>query len=215
MASDNKSLGRFISTASCRRRARAAGRGDVRPRRERHPQRLGARQGDRERAEDYDHGRRRALERRSREAAAEAELHAEEDRKRRDEIEIRNTADSLAYQAEKTVRENADKNRRRVKSEVDGKIAAVRSALQSADADGIRSATESLSETMQKIGQAVYGSQQAEQQPGGEPGAEGPAEEGTSRGIPGSVGLVAWRLVTGCWLNETAGRFRPAAPVSR
>ena len=111
----------------------------------------------------------------------EAELHADEDRKRRDEIEVRNTADSLAYQAEKTVRENADKIDAELKSEVDGRIAAVRSALQSADADGIRSATESLSETMQKIGQAVYGAQQAEQQPG-EPGPEGPAEEGTVEG---------------------------------
>ncbi len=112
----------------------------------------------------------------------EAELHAEEDRKRRDEIEIRNTADSLAYQAEKTVRENADKIDAGLKSEVEGRIAAVRSALQSSDADGIRSATEALSETMQKIGQAVYGAQQAEQQPGGEPGGEGPAEEGTVEG---------------------------------
>jgi molecular chaperone DnaK len=112
----------------------------------------------------------------------EAELHAEEDRKRRDEIEVRNTADSLAYQAEKTVRENAEKIDAELKSEVDGKIAAVRSALQSADADGIRSATEALSETMQKIGQAVYGAQQAEQAPPGEAGPEGPAEEGTVEG---------------------------------
>jgi len=112
----------------------------------------------------------------------EAELHAEEDRKRRDEIEVRNTADSLAYQAEKTVRENAEKIDAELKSEVDGKIAAVRSALQSADADGIRSATEALSETMQKIGQAVYGAQQAEETPPGEAGPEGPAEEGTVEG---------------------------------
>ncbi len=112
----------------------------------------------------------------------EAELHADEDRKRRDEIEIRNTADSLAYQAEKTVRENAEKIDAELKSEVEGRIAAVRSALQSADADGIRSATEALSETMQKIGQAVYGAQQPEPGPGGEPGPEGPAEEGTVEG---------------------------------
>jgi len=112
----------------------------------------------------------------------EAELHAEDDRKRREEIEIRNTADSLAYQAEKTVRENADKIDAELKSEVDGKIAAVRSALQSGDADGIRSATEALSEAMQRIGQAVYGAQAAEQAPGAEPGQEGPAEEGTVEG---------------------------------
>jgi molecular chaperone DnaK len=116
----------------------------------------------------------------------EAELHATEDKARRDEIEIRNTADSLAYQAEKTVRENADKIDAELKSEVEGKIAAVRSALQSGGADSIRSATESLSETMQKIGQAVYSAQGAAGEPGangaGEPGAEGAAEEGTVEG---------------------------------
>jgi molecular chaperone DnaK len=117
----------------------------------------------------------------------EAELHAEEDRKRRDEIEVRNMADSLSYTAEKTVRENADKIDDALKSEVEGKIAAVRSQLQSGDADGIRRATEDLSETMQRIGQAVYGSQPPPDggAPGegpSEPGGEGPAEEGTVEG---------------------------------
>ncbi len=114
----------------------------------------------------------------------EAELHAEEDRQRRDEIEVRNQADSLAYTAEKTVRENADKIDEALKSEVEGKIAAVRSALQSGSADVIRSATGELGDTMQKIGQAVYGAQA-----GGEPGGfegegapEGSAEEGTVEG---------------------------------
>jgi molecular chaperone DnaK len=114
----------------------------------------------------------------------EAELHATEDKARREEIEIRNTADSLAYQAEKTVRENAEKIDAELKSEVEGKIAAVRSALQSAGTDTIRSATESLSETMQKIGQAVYGAQGAPEGsgPGPEPEVEGHAEEGTVEG---------------------------------
>ncbi|MHB8376528.1 MAG: molecular chaperone DnaK [Dehalococcoidia bacterium] len=115
----------------------------------------------------------------------EAELHAAEDKKRRDEIEVRNTADSLAYTAEKTVRENADKIDAALKSEVEGKVAAVRSQLQSGDADGIRSATEALSEAMQRIGQAVYGAQQpppADGAAGEHPGAQGPAEEGTVEG---------------------------------
>jgi molecular chaperone DnaK len=118
----------------------------------------------------------------------EAEAHADEDRQRRDEIELRNTADSLAYQAEKLVRENADKIDADLKSEVEGRTAAVRSALQSGDAGSIQSATNELSESMQKMGQAVYGAQGAEQ---GEPGAngasedageQGPAEEGTVEG---------------------------------
>jgi molecular chaperone DnaK len=120
----------------------------------------------------------------------EAELHASEDKQRREEIEIRNTADSLAYQAEKTVRENADKIDAELRSEVEGKIAAVRSALQGGGADTIRSATESLSETMQKIGQAVYGAQSGASGEPGEPGADGASaggeqaapEEGTVEG---------------------------------
>jgi len=111
----------------------------------------------------------------------EAELHAEEDRKRRDEIEVRNQADSLAYTAEKTVRENADKIDEALRSEVEGKIAAVRSQLQSGDATTIRSAVDELSAAMQKIGQAVYGAQ------GGEPGADGAAEGGEGQPEEGTV----------------------------
>jgi molecular chaperone DnaK len=115
----------------------------------------------------------------------EAELHAAEDKQRREEIEVRNQADSLAYQAEKIIRENADKIDAELKSEVEGKVAAVRSQLQSGDAAGIRSAMEALTEAMQRIGQAVYGAQGApgpDGAPGGQPGGEGPAEEGTVEG---------------------------------
>ncbi|HYM15254.1 MAG TPA: molecular chaperone DnaK [Dehalococcoidia bacterium] len=117
----------------------------------------------------------------------EAELHAEEDRKRREEIEVRNTADTLAYQAEKILRENGDKVDAELRSEVEGKVAAVRSQLQSGDAATIRSATDALSEAMQRIGEAVYGAQGAPA--GGGPGPEpevrpgdGQAEEGTVEG---------------------------------
>jgi len=115
----------------------------------------------------------------------EAELHAEEDRQRRDEIELRNQADSLAYQAEKTLREHGDKIDAELKSEVEGKVAAVRSQLQSGNADTIRPVVEALSEALQRIGQAVYGAQAAEAgqgAEGAEPGAEGQAEEGTVEG---------------------------------
>ena len=116
----------------------------------------------------------------------EAEMHAAEDKERREDIEIRNTADSMAYQAEKTLRENADKIPPDLKSEVEGKVAAVRSALQSGTTDTIRSATNELGEAMQRIGQAVYGAQGAPSPDGtgpeGEPGAEAPAEQGTVHG---------------------------------
>src|SRR3990172_1758042 len=107
----------------------------------------------------------------------EAEVHAGEDRQRREEIELRNSADSLAYGAEKTLRDNADKIPADLKTEVEGKVQAVRTALQGADVDAVRRATDDLNRSMQKIGEAVYG------QPGeGAPGPAGPAEEGTVEG---------------------------------
>ncbi|MDI6857310.1 MAG: molecular chaperone DnaK [Dehalococcoidia bacterium] len=112
----------------------------------------------------------------------EAELHAEEDRRRRDEIETRNMADSLAYNAEKILREQAERIPADIKSEVEGKVAAVRNALQSGGIDQIRSAMNELSEAMQKIGAAAYGGAAgAETPPGGGEGAP-PPEEGTVEG---------------------------------
>ena len=86
----------------------------------------------------------------------EAELHAQEDRRKKEEVEVRNTADSLAYQAERTIAEHGDKVPEELRSEVNAKIEAVRSALNSGDVESMRRATEELSAAMQKIGQAVY-----------------------------------------------------------
>ena len=110
----------------------------------------------------------------------EAEQHAAEDAKRREEIEVRNSADSLAYTAEKTLRDYGDKVPADVKQEIDTKIANVKSALQGQDINSIRNAMQELSQAMQKVGASVY--QQPEQPPpgGGEPG--GGEEEGTVEG---------------------------------
>jgi len=114
----------------------------------------------------------------------EGEMHAAEDAKRREEIETRNAADTLAYTAEKTLREQKDKIPSDLNQEVESKVQAVRSALQGTDTDAVRQATQELSETMQKIGAAVYGQQPPP--PGGEaPGEETPPgkeEEGTVEG---------------------------------
>ncbi len=87
----------------------------------------------------------------------EAELHAEEDRKRREDVELRNNADNLAYQAEKILRENGDKVPAELKSEVEGKVSATREALKGNDTEAIRRNFNELSESLQKIGAAVYG----------------------------------------------------------
>jgi molecular chaperone DnaK len=111
----------------------------------------------------------------------EAEMHASEDTKRREEIETKNMADSLAYQAEKLLRDNKDKVPADLNTEADEKIAAVKSALNGTDTEAIKKATEELNATMQKIGQAVY-SQQQPPPPGGEapppPGGEEGGKEG-------------------------------------
>jgi molecular chaperone DnaK len=109
----------------------------------------------------------------------EAEAHAAEDVKRREEVEARNMADNLAYTAEKALRDHKDKISDEVKQEIEGKIAAVRTALQGKDINSIRNAMQELSQAMQKVGSAVYG-QPGEQPPGGQ---QGPGEgEDTTEG---------------------------------
>jgi molecular chaperone DnaK len=108
----------------------------------------------------------------------EAEQHAAEDANRKEEVEVRNSADSLAYTAEKTLRDQGDKISADVKQEIDAKIASVKSALQGTDVDAIRNAMQELSQAMQKIGTAAY-QQPGQPPPSGEkPGGEGPGEGG-------------------------------------
>jgi len=117
----------------------------------------------------------------------EAEVHAAEDTKRREEIETKNMADTMAYQAEKTLRDNKDKIPEDLNKEAEEKIAAVKSALQGTDIDAIKKATQDLNESMQKIGQAVYQQQPPPPPPGEEPppadeGGKGGEDEGTVEG---------------------------------
>jgi len=102
----------------------------------------------------------------------DAEMHAAEDSKRREEVEARNMADTLAYTAEKTLRDHKDKIPAELNKEVETKVSAVRSALQGADIAAIKKATQELNEVMQKVGTAVY-----QQQPPPPPGGEAPPEQ--------------------------------------
>ncbi len=114
----------------------------------------------------------------------EAVAHADEDRRRREEIELRNQADSLAYTAEKTVRENAERLPDDVKSDVEAKVQAVRQALQGDSIDEVGRTSAALAEAVQRVGASVYGAG-AEAGAGEtppEPGPEGGAEEGTVEG---------------------------------
>ena len=123
----------------------------------------------------------------------ESEVHAAEDAKRREEVETYNAADTLAYTAEKTLREQKDKIPSDLNQEVENKVAAVRSALQGTDTEAIRQATQELNESLQKVGAAVYQQQQQQPPPGGEapPGGETPpggeAPPGKEGGDEGTV----------------------------
>jgi len=116
----------------------------------------------------------------------EAEVHAAEDAKHREEIETRNTADNMAYTAEKTLRDYKDKIPSDLNKEIESKVAAVRSALQGKDINSIRQATQELSNAMQKVGASVYQQQQQPPPPppGSQPppGGKGGGEEGTVEG---------------------------------
>ncbi|MFU8796877.1 MAG: Hsp70 family protein, partial [Dehalococcoidia bacterium] len=114
----------------------------------------------------------------------EAQQHAAEDATRKEEIEVRNNADSLAYTAEKTLRDHGDKIPDATKKDIDGKIAAVKTALQGQDTGAIRNAMQELSEAMQKVGESVYqqpGQAPPEGQETGEQAPEG-GDEGTVEG---------------------------------
>ena len=113
----------------------------------------------------------------------EAEAHRDEDSKRKEQIEVRNTADSAVYTAEKALRDAGDKVPANVKDDVNAKISAVRSALQGQDARAIQKATTDLAQAAQAIGSAMYG--KGEPQPpqqGGPGGPGGPSGPGSSGG---------------------------------
>ncbi len=105
----------------------------------------------------------------------DAERHSQEDKDRKDEVETRNSADSLIYQAEKLLREQGDKVPGDIKGEVEGKIAACRSALQGQDMTQLRRTVQELSESLQKVGAAMY--EQPGSPPPGEEGEQQPPDE--------------------------------------
>src|SRR6266508_1314397 len=106
----------------------------------------------------------------------EAEANAAEDAKRREEIEERNRADSLAYQAEKIVRESGDKLPADLKGEVEEKTKALQDALKANDMPQVRESQTALQDALNRAGQAVYTAAQAAE--GAEAGAEAPGPDG-------------------------------------
>ena len=93
----------------------------------------------------------------------EAEAHAEEDKKRREDAETRNSAEQQAYSVEKLLKDNKDKLPESVHSEVSGAVDGLKKALEGEDIEPVKTAQEKLNEVAQKIGEALYQHEQAEQ----------------------------------------------------
>lgn len=104
----------------------------------------------------------------------EAEAHKAEDDKKKELIEVRNQAESLIYQSEKALKDTGDKVSAEVKSDVEEKIKLAKESLEAEDLDTIKKATEELSTSTSKIGEAMY-QQQSSEQP--QSSAEEPAQE--------------------------------------
>jgi molecular chaperone DnaK len=106
---------------------------------------------------------------------ADAEKYAEEDARRREEAEVRNRADSLAYTTEKFLAENSDKVPDDIKSEVEAAITDLKKALEGTDTDAIKEASEKAAQVSQKMGTAIYAQAQANA-PEGEAGSDAAAD---------------------------------------
>ncbi len=104
----------------------------------------------------------------------DAEEHASEDTKRREDAETRNSAETFAYSTEKILSDNEDKVPAEVADDVKEAIAEVRKALEGDDAVAVKTAHDSLVEKAQKIGEAIY---KAEQESGADSGADAPTGE--------------------------------------
>ena len=108
----------------------------------------------------------------------DAEAHADDDKRRREEADVRNQAESLVYQTEKFVKDNEEKVPAEVKSKVEAAIAEANEALKGNDTAAIKSAVEKLGTESQALGEAIYASATADaaagdgQAPGGDQGAD-------------------------------------------
>ena len=110
----------------------------------------------------------------------EAEIHAAEDKKKKEKVELKNTAETLIYTTEKTLREFGDKVKAEDKKEIEEKIEALKKVKDSDDLEAIKKASQDLSSAVQKIGAAMYQQQKASEQ-------QAPSAEGQEKKDDGNV----------------------------
>ena len=116
-------------------------------------------------------------------AVKEAEQFAADDKKKREEVDIRNGADQMVFQTEKMLKENGDKLPADVKSDAEAKLNDLKTAVQSGNVDDIKAKQEALSQVFEKMYQAAAAAQQAA---GAQPGADA----GAANAKPNDDGVV-------------------------
>jgi len=114
----------------------------------------------------------------------EAETHANDDKKRKEEVETRNLADSLCYTAEKALKDAGDKVSEDIKKSIEDKVKDIRDNLQTASVENLKQKTKDLSDELQKIGQSMYESQQNNPQ---DKGPENNTRESDEEPVEGEV----------------------------
>ncbi len=128
----------------------------------------------------------------------DAEMHAEEDRKKKEEVELRNHLDNLIYGTEKTLNESKDKIGADDAQSVQNAMAAAREALKSGDLDRMRSAMDDLTKASHKLAEVLYKQTTAGQQQGGQPGPDS-----SSNRRPGPSRAVAATTMSSTWSSRT------------
>jgi molecular chaperone DnaK len=113
----------------------------------------------------------------------DAQEHAEEDRKRREEVEARNQAEQLTYQAERTLKDLGDKVSADDRAATERSIEAVREALKGSDLDAVKTHAKALAEVLQRVSTAAYQAAAAEASTGsGDAAGPTPADESSPPG---------------------------------
>jgi molecular chaperone DnaK len=125
----------------------------------------------------------------------DAEAHAEDDRKRREEAEVRNSADTLVYQTEKLLREQGDKLEGTEKDDVTSALQGVKDALSGTDIEAIKTATEKLLSASQGFSQRLYEQASQSSAAAGEAGTTGATAGGPSTEEPGEEEVVDAEIV--------------------
>jgi len=120
----------------------------------------------------------------------EAESHADEDKKRREEVEVRNQAEQLTYQAERTIKDLGDKVSSEDRAAVESQVSSLREALKGSDAPAIQAGMNTLVETLSRVSTAAYQAAASAAGEGGDgtPGGEG--GEGAGPADAGSAGAA-------------------------